>query len=193
MTNDSSTGGYLTPTGVAPLEDEALDDLLHDVVAGITGLANELVRPRWQPEPPPTPDWGADWCAMGIMHRTADTFAVEGHDSAGEGSDYLIRHEVLSLLCSFYGPNSQAKGALLRDGLSIAQNREALAGSGIALVSVGDLTKAPELVKNRWLNRADLPVVLRREIMRTYPVLNVTSAQIELNSETVTTDVVVSN
>jgi len=177
MSNTSATGGYLVPTSGAPLEDDALDDFFHGVVAGITGLANTVVLPRWQTEPPQFPT--GDWVAFGIMSRKADTFAYVGHDgdaAAGQGEDTMIRHEELELLCSFYGPNCQAYGAKLRDGLSIAQNREPLFLANMGLMAVGDLLRAPEMLKNKWVPRAELPFWVRREIQRTYPVLNLLSA-----------------
>jgi hypothetical protein len=188
MTNNSSTGGYLVPDNAipAPLEDDALDDFLHDVLAGITGLTADLVRPRWQPNVPDLPSRATNWCAFGIMSRSADTFDASNHDGTGDGADVLQRHEMLNIVTSFYGPNCQAYGALLRDGLGVAQNREQLFLVGMGLVSVGDLTKAPELIKNVWLQRADLPLTIRREIRREYPVLNLLSAQATLSAPPVT-------
>lgn len=191
MPNTSATGGYLVPDNVvpAPLEDDVLDNFLHDVIVGITALDPTLVRPRWQPEVPDLPARNVNWCAFGINNRTADTFDYSVHQGAipdASGSDLLQRHEQLYLLCSFYGPNCQAFGAQLRDGLGVAQNREQLYLAGMGLVSVGDLTKAPELIKNVWLQRADLPLIIRREIRREYPVLNLVSAQATLYAPPVT-------
>jgi hypothetical protein len=180
MPNDSATGGYLAPGVIAaPLEDQALEDFLHDVVAGITGIANDLVRPRWQEEPPNLPARNVDWVGQGIPNRRRDTFPVVQHDpdaSAGAGADILIRHEELELLCSFYGPNCQAKATLLADGIFIPQNREVLATVGLKLKEAGEPTKAPELIKGRWYQRCDLAIWLRREIRRQYPVLNLLAA-----------------
>jgi hypothetical protein len=190
MANDSSTGGFLLPDGAitAPLEDETLDDFLHDIVAGVTGLGGTLVRPRWQPEPAAIPSFGTDWLAFGIVSRRADSFAVEIHDGSGAngaGVDILIRHEELDLLCSFYGPNCQGYGSLLRDGICVAQNREALFLAGMGLISVGDLTRAPELIKNRWVPRCDLTMRLRREIRREYAVLNLRTAALSVAADTI--------
>lgn len=189
--NTSATGGYLAPDAgaiAAPLEDDALDDFLHDVVVGVTGLANELVRPRWQEEPPNLPAFGTDWVAVGVPNRTRDTYAVVQHDetaSAGAGADILIRHEHLEVLCSFYGPHCQALATLLADGMLIPQNREELRAAGMAVKQVGEPTKAPEMIKGRWLPRADLTVWVSREIRRSYPVLNLVSAQATLDVEAI--------
>lgn len=195
MPNNSSTGGYLTPDGVIapPLEDDALDDFLGDVVAGITGLDRDTaVRPRWQQEPPNLPARTINWVAVGVARRTADTNAVELHDptaASGAGADTIIRHEDLELICSFYGPRCQAIGSALRDGLAVAQNREALLAAGMALVSVSDLTKAPEMIKSAWYNRADLTVVVRREVRREYSVLSLLSAVGELITDVETIEI----
>ncbi len=188
---DSSTGGYLVPDPAlaAPLEDDALDDFMHDLVAGITGLDPTLVRPRWQPEPPNMPPKDTDWVGVGIPTRRTDVFPVIEHDphaAGGLGADILIRHEELDLLCSFYGPHCQAYAARLRDGLGIAQNREPMAAAGMALVSAGDPTKAPEMIKNTWVGRADLTVVIKRVISREYAVLNLLSAEGTIATEAVT-------
>src|ERR1700694_2060232 len=128
---DSSTGGYLIPSAApAPLEGQALLDFLQGVIVGITGLAGTMVRPVWQSGPPNIPDAGTAWCAFRITTRPSSTFPHVKHDPAGQGADALQRHEALHVLCSFYdlGSGGQADGlaALLRDGLSIPQNREIL-------------------------------------------------------------------
>ncbi|HEX7826978.1 MAG TPA: hypothetical protein VF477_18900 [Mycobacterium sp.] len=176
---DSSTGGYLLPNNppAAPIEDAALDEFMGDIIAGCTGLdRDKFVRPRWQLDVPNAPARNVNWVAFGVMRRRADTFAVEQHDPTDQGTDVMIRHEELDLLASFYGPNCQAYGTLLRDGLSIAQNREPLFLAGMGVISVGDVTRAPEMLKSAWYGRADLPYSIRREVRRVYPVLNLLSA-----------------
>lgn len=190
MANDSATGGPLTPELVpAPLEDIALDDFLHDLIVGITGLDNTLVRPRWQPEPANLPDVGTNWVAFGIVSKEADTYAVEQHIATGQGFDYLKRQEVLNIFCSFYGPQAGSYAELLRDGLQIAQNREVLQLNMMGLVETKETITAPSLVKDKWLFRVDLMVRIRRQILRQYPVLNVLSAQGTIDVETFIDDI----
>ncbi|GHE70024.1 bacteriophage protein [Camelimonas fluminis] len=177
MSNTSSTGGYLTPEAIpSPLEDDGLDDFLQAMVAGITGLPGKMVRPRWQPIPPKQPTPETDWSAIGITTRTPDDNAVVIHRPDGEGADALQRHEEFDALASFYGPNCQQYAGRLRDGLSIAQNREPMQRLGMGLVNVGNIVLLPELLNQRWLRRADLTVRIRRQIDRTYPVLNILSS-----------------
>ena len=177
MTNvDSSTGGYLAPTTTpAPLEDSALYDFLHDVIAGITGLAATSVRPRWQPEPPEQPESAVDWLAFGIMRQKADMFPYVFHVASGSGKDIFRNHEEMEILSSSYGPNAQGYASRLRDGLYIAQCRESLFVNGMGLIETGEIISVPELVSECWLNRADLTIRIRREIRREYPVLNILS------------------
>ena len=41
-----------------------------------------------------------------------------------------------------------------------------------AFVVSGDLLPVPSLLKQRWLYRVDLPLTIRRQIIRTYAVEN---------------------
>ena len=195
MTNTSATGGYLIPDGAIapPLEDDALDNFLHDFFQGVAGFSDgSLVRPRWLPETPDLPDSSVDWFAFGVTKRPGDPFPAVMHDgtkNAGAGADILTRNELLDILLSFYGPNCQGYGSLVRDGLMIGQNLETLFLAGMAMVEAKDLTKNPEIVKNKWLSRVDLPVVIRREVRREYPVLNLLSAQATLIAPPVTDNI----
>lgn len=183
---DSSTGGPLLPKDGSPepLEDDALDDFIQAFVVGIVGMDGQWVRPRWQPEPPNLPPKTQDWAAVGVVQRTGDTYAVEEH--ADDHLSYVIRHETLDISVSFYGPRCQALAALLRDGLGLAQNREPLFLAGMGLVSVGELERNPELVKNTWLPRVDLPFAIRRIIVRSYDIRDLDALDMELSTEALT-------
>lgn len=178
--NTSATGGPLQPAPPGPLEGQDLLRFVQQWIVGITGMDGKLVRPRWQPQPPNIPQAGEAWAAIGITSRPSDTYPyVNG--------DYLQRHEVLNLLSSFYdlGYSGQADdlAARLRDGTAVPQNREVLTNAGFALISVGELVAVPSLLKQRWLYRVDLPIVLRREIERIYPVLTLESGDVRLNGQ----------
>lgn len=182
--NDSSTGGYLAPTVDAPPdEDNALDDLLHDMIAGVTGLPPSLVRPRWQPTVPKQPAPDENWCAFGVGDQQPDASPVIEHDGTDEGNDTYIRHEGVEVACTFYGPLAKGYAQRLADGLAIPQNREALGANDMAFVGVSQIRAAPDFVNQQWVRRYDITVTLRRKITRTYPVLNLLSA-----SATSTTD-----
>lgn len=187
MTNTSATGGPLLPNPPAPpLEGQALNRFLQQWLVGISGLAGQMFRPRWQAEPVDIPDAGEAWAAFGISKRTADVYPYEIHFSNptdGMG-DQLQRHETLEMLISFYdlGTNGLADfyASQLRDGLAIAQNQEPLTAAGFAFISCGDMMPVPSLLKTRWLYRVDLPVTVRRAIARIYPILDVEEGIIKI-------------
>lgn len=186
MANDSSTGGYLVPSSPAPIEDAALEDVIQGIVVGITGLPGTMVRPRWQPTPPKQPPPATNWCAIGITRTYGETYAYIGHSGVGNGSDTLQRHYSLDLLASFYGPSGQLYAGLFRDGLLIEQNREVMAANGMALYEAREIIAAPELTNTQWIRRFDVPFTLRRQVNRTYPVLNLLSAEGTIHAETET-------
>ncbi|MDW3684903.1 hypothetical protein RA280_24745 [Cupriavidus sp. CV2] len=206
--NDSSTGGYLAPAVASPpLEGDALDDVLQALVVGITGLPGAMVRPRWQPTVPKQPEPGVNWCAFGITSTALDagpafvhagdyidgvvladsTPVVTGTGpvaySNTNGRDTYWRHEQIEMLCTFYGPSGMQYAAQLRDGLYVPQNREQLGLLDMAFVEAGTIRAAPDLVNQQWVRRYDLTVTLRRKITRTYPVLNLKSAQVATTTD----------
>lgn len=190
MPNTSATGGYLASIAPQPVEGKALLVFLQSVIVGITGLDGPLVRPRWQAEPPSPPNAGTAWCAFGIVRRIPDTYAYVEHDpgdNVADPSDKLQRHETLELLASFYdlGVTGEADAlcAALRDGLQIRQNREALTLAGMGLKEIGEPVTVPSLAKDRWQYRIDLPITIRRQIRRTYPILSIVSASVHLQAE----------
>lgn len=186
MANDSTVAGYLQPTGTAPPEDVALDAIFQQLVVGLTGLPGNMVRPRWQATVPKQPDPATNWCAIGVTGIEHDANAYEQHNPAGNGSDTFIRHEMLTVLCSFYGANALNYAAQARDGMYVAQNNATLDQYEMGLVDVGSLVTAPELVNQQWIRRFDLGMRIRRRVVRTYPVLNILSAQATARSETQT-------
>jgi hypothetical protein len=194
LSNDSSTGGYLSPSSAPPLEDTALDFFLQGAIVGIIGLPVDMVRRRWQPTVPKEPENTVDWCAIGVVSETPEYSAYTRHwrgepsnpnDHAGQGYDEQIRHEVLEIMASFYGPNSRGNAKLFRDGISVAQNRESFYLQNMNFVSTDcKMVNAPELINEKWFRRVDLTFLIRREIDRTYPVLNILSAPITIKSDT---------
>jgi hypothetical protein len=173
---DSSTGGYLRPTTEAPPYDIDLDEVLQGVVVGMTGLPDDLVRPRWQPIQPRQPNQDEDWCAVGVTAILPDGNPAISHKSAGEGSSVLTRHEVLETLASFYGPTARSYAAMFRDGLYVSQNREQMFFNGMGLIDVDPIRSAPELLNQNWRRRYDVAFRFRRRVDRTYAILNVLQA-----------------
>lgn len=175
---NSGTAGYIGPLVTpAPLEDLAWEDFLHDVIAGITDLPNNLVRPRFQQKPPATPNKTVNWCAFGVIEVIPDWMPSITHVDTGDGYDKFERSEQSIILCSFYGPDCGKFAGLLRDGFFIDQNLAALRSAQVGLVEVRDPVLAPELFRQEYRDRTDLPVVLKRNILRHYPVLTLLRAR----------------
>lgn len=182
MATDSSAAGYLLPSS-SPVYGNALDDLVHGVIVGLTGITGDLVRPRWQPEPPQQPDFTVDWVAFGLVRSEVDTFAYDYHDPTGNGVNAVQRDELLYFLHSFYGPDCHMYCEQYRDGLEVAQNRDALTAANIGLQEVQEAVMLPALLKEKWVKRIDVTVVFRRRTTRTYPVLTIQSGQATLDNE----------
>lgn len=185
MANDSSEAGYLQPQSLpAPVEDEPLEDFFHDVIQQLAGIDDgDLVRPRWQGEPPTQPDRDVQWISFGITHAPADTYAAEIHDAGAaqeDGSDTMQRHETLHIFMSVYGPNSQATLALIRDSIQIEQNRAVLTQNGMGLQETTEPVHAPLIAKSKWLQRWDMTMIVRRAIERDYSVLNILESDLYL-------------
>lgn len=175
--NDSSTGGYLAPVNATLADDDALEDQLQALVVGVTGLGGTMVRPRWQATMPEHPEPGSNWCAIGYTQATPEYTPSLVHSGAGNGSTELQAHEVLEIVASFYGPNSGKYAGVFRDGLQIAQNREALGANGMVIYDIGGCVRAPLLVNNNWLNRWDVSFRARRQVNRVYAVRNILSVE----------------
>lgn len=177
MSNDSSTGGYIAGTVELGLADAALDALLQQMVAGITGIDGTLVRPRWQPTVPKQPEPDTNWCAIGVTSIDVDDFPAEVHDPEDDGSDDFAQWETINLLASFYGPAGMRNAKTLRAGIYVTQNRDAMVEQGIDLIDAGTITAAPAQINNVWVHRFDLPIRLRAKNELVFPILNLLTAQ----------------
>ncbi|MGO4738644.1 hypothetical protein AB4099_19000 [Bosea sp. 2KB_26] len=176
MPNTSASGGYLLPSSPAPVENDAFEDLLGDVIAGISALDRPLVRPRWQVKPPPMPPITVNWCAFGVTSIDPDYAAVKVHNPDGEGTDEMQRHATVAILASFYGPSASSKASQVSDGLMVDQNRDQMRAAGVTILDCTKMRTASDLLNEQWVRRVDLEINLRRVIERTYPILNVLSA-----------------
>ena len=185
MPNTSATGGALTPLsppGPKILEGNALQDFFQSWLVGITKLPNDMLRPRWQPEPPNIPPNDTDWGAFGITSRKSDTFAAEFPDPSNPGYNVLRRHQELQLSVTFYGPNAEMYADILNDGVQVSQNLDLLRLNGMGFVGASDITTVPELLKEKWLMRCDITLTIRRQIVRDYGVQTILSAEGTINN-----------
>lgn len=171
MSNTSATGGFLTEAS-SPIGITALEDLWHDTIAGITGLANTLVRPSRQLDPAQQPDPLTNWAAFDVHRVSSDAWLDVTHVSTGDGSDTVVDHDRYEVGVVIYGPDADTLAGLLRRGLYVWQNRSALRSVGIALQSVGDPVTVPELDSLIWRQRVDLSARFIVESRGSYAVLN---------------------
>jgi hypothetical protein len=174
---DSTQPGYLGPTSVGQAEGSAFEDWLHDVFAGITGLPDTMVRPSWQWQPAPRPDPNIDWLAFGWNTKTSDFTPAIIHFDKDDGYDFLQEHEIVDVICTFYGPNVDFNVNLLRRGLFIDQNRASFRKAGVGLIETSEGRFTPEVFNARWWSRGDINVSLRREVRLIYPILNLVRAR----------------
>jgi hypothetical protein len=174
VSNTSATGGYLRQT-TGPVDNLDFRRFVGTVLVGISGFAPELVRPAWQPNPAPIPGIDTDWMAFGQTSRRVDFDAYQAEKTDGTLTTQT-RHEEIDFVLTFYGPNCLGKASELRDAADITQNQSALYLAGMAIVDFTDITHAPELVNERWFDRCDMTMTIRREIRREYRILNFVSA-----------------
>lgn len=174
MPNTSATGGYLQQVA-GPLEGLDLRRFIGTVLVGVSGFAPEMVRPAWQQNPPPVPNIDTNWMAFGITARRADNDPYQVEKDDGQRT-LMLRHEELDIMLAFYGPDCLQKAAEVREGFELTQNTESLLLAGMAYIDLSDIIHAPELVNDRYFDRADTTLTIRREVRREYRILNFVSA-----------------
>lgn len=183
--NDSTTGGYIRPSNAPPDYDDPLEDLFQGVVVGITGIPGNLVRPRWQPDPPNIPASDTNWVALGVAvtGRQWNSYQAFHPEIAPNGAYIQEGQEILEVSLSFYGPGHSRVRRELEDGLLIEQNRDALEAKGIKFVECRLPVQVPALLKQQWHMRSDVKVVFRRTVHRTLPIATIDSATGSLDNE----------
>lgn len=179
MPQDTTTPGYLLPT-LEPVADGAIDQVFHALVVGISGLPGNLVRPRWQPEPPSQPAYTVNWCAIGVTMSNKDAYAYQGLNST---EFFTEKDELLELLLSFYGPASSAYASRCITGIQLGQNREVLYSQGIAYAEVGTATTVPVLLQQKWAKRVDVRMTFRRREVNKFAVATLVAAQGTLTAD----------
>ncbi|WGS52675.1 hypothetical protein LFL96_31310 [Paraburkholderia sp. D15] len=186
MTNDSTTLTYLLPVAASlPLQDAALDAMLQSLIAGVTGLPSSAFQSQWPATVPPTPDPSQNWCAIGVTAIDKDFATTVMHAGNDDGTDEFYRDEILTVLASFYGPAGMQYASQTGDGLFVAQNQDMLTQNSMGLVDIGSIvTNALQsLTTQQWTVRYDLTFRLRRQVHRTYKVLNILSAHGSIDND----------
>lgn len=168
---NSSHVGYLT-TVPQVLN---VTQFIQTVIVGITGVKGQLVRAKWQLNPIEQPDVNTNWIAFQITNNIADANAAVQTDK--DGNTNLERSESLEVSCSIYGPNCYEIAGQLRDGFQIQQNLAALRAAKMGFTAVSQLSRSPDLVNERWVDRIEMSIVLTRRIQRDYPILTFSSSK----------------
>ena len=107
------------------------------------------------------------------MDYDADDTPAQIHVPDGVGYTVLRRSARLSVLASFYGPNSGYYSNLAHDALYVAQNREAMRRDGLNFISADDVRSVDDIVNSANRRRADLPMRFVQAIERRYEIRNV--------------------
>jgi hypothetical protein len=188
MPNTSASGGYLNGAGnPAPLNDAGLQDFFHDLIAGITGIANENIRPRWLAEPLNIPNNGIDWVAFGVVSKSHLGQPFEEHFPISvaypNGYNESRSHRLLEVKVTIYGPNAERTEALLSRGVYVAQNQESLELQNMALIGAGDSITIPEYLKEQWVQRVDLTLTFSQQLIFDFEVQNLLHSQPSLGNE----------
>ncbi len=183
MPGNSSQNVYVTPNAPLTPFGQDLQRILQQWVVGVSGLSGSFVRPLWQQEPANIPDVGDTWAAIGITETTGDAFPYIEHDPAGDGSDVVQNNETFVLATRWYGPDAGRLCATMVMSCAVPQNRDKLLP--IKLIRVPDRwLSVPVLFKERWQNRIDMNIVMRRQLDSRYAIFNLTSAQGILRTDT---------
>jgi hypothetical protein len=139
------------------------------------------MRPAFQANPPPIPDLTVDWGAFNVVNQRTESLPWYAQDNDENGT--FSRTEYFDLLVSFYGPNCTAYAGVLRDGLQVTQNLEQLFAAGMAHNGTEDIIYMPELVNDRYYERADITVKMNRDVSRTYDILTLLGADVSIDFE----------
>lgn len=180
--SDSTRPGVLPPTAFAnPENDGDLDAIIQAWTVLLIGIPGNLVRPRWQPTPPPQPPQDVNWLSIGCLQQTFDDFSFQ--EQVDDDHLLLHRHETIEYHYTFYGPNASGLAIRFRDGAQITQNRDMLAAHGINLLWIGSANNTPQLANEIFRGNCDMPVHFRREIKTSYPVRTLLSAPISIAND----------
>jgi len=174
--NTSATGGFLLPTSPDPVGDLDLDRKLNDLISGAAGLPGDLMRPRYQREPPPRPPPDTDWGSFGVIELDRVGPNYIQHVPDGNGRDVMKCEWDLRIFVSFYGPNCGRIAQRFLDGLEETQNHESAVANGLHLREMRTIAILGEQVNMSWYRRAELEILIRHKFSRDYDVLNILSA-----------------
>ena len=184
--NNTATGGFLKPNPQPPTLDTSPPGLtfvefIQQLLVGLSGFDGTLVRPEWQQEQPKKPDIDVNWLAFGLGSSTPDNNAYIAIDEVKNGDvvtevPVLQRNELIQIIVSVYGPNSYDNLALIRDGFQLTQNLATLRQANVGFAYDTPAQHIPDFFNERWYDRWRCEFFIRRQLLRSYPLLTFLSA-----------------
>lgn len=186
-TIDSRSVGVMQP--LSETNTDEVETRLRLFVSAVTGLDKTLVRKRWQAKVGKQPDFGTDWCAIGVERVRSwgipDFKGKKGNIEQPESGDVTTQtHQTLFCVATFYGSNAHALADLLRDGLQIPQNGSYLQSQGLTVQNVDDEARhVPSFEVSQFLDRYDLSFQIGRKVKRVFGVRTIASADFEIFTE----------
>lgn len=149
---------------------------LHSAISGITGLANTLVRPRYQANPPNIPN--EDWIAFGVSSIESD-YSNSNSIIAGDGLSTTFKYnQRVEILVSFYGDNAEAISNKLCRGLLIEQNRAELRTKDIVYHGSDTLFSNYEKINTTWIKRVECSLSFGRKVTNEYDEKSLLTASV---------------
>lgn len=180
MTNDSSTGGPLYSIDTnGYLADDALEDFIQAWLVGLAGITPSLVRPAFQADPPPLPDYSLTWLAFNVVPGKLDWDASNTQfppTDTSPGASRTFRAQEIRVDLTCLGPNAGSVITQLIMATGQGQNLEVLKAQHFAFVSANEPAIVSIKSKGRFQRRVDLRVELRRTVQFTYAVLPIEAA-----------------
>lgn len=194
-TNTSATGGGLVQINDNGfLADDALEDFIQGWLVSFSGLDPTMVRPAYQADPPPLPDFSVTWLAFNLKLGRLDWDSSNTHfpsTTSSDGFERTFRSQEIHLALTCYGPLAGGTITRIVMGTGLGQNRELLQRNHFAFVSANEPTIGSEKIKGRFQRRVDLQIQLRRTVQFSYAVLDLASATGEIVSDAPTVEIVV--
>lgn len=185
---DSRSRGILRPVETRGAEPPEI--AVRRWMAGLTGIALDLIRKRWVAKPGTQPGLDVDWVAVGVdrikTHGTPYQRGRRGDIGSAESGDVVREsHQTLSFVASFYGSNAAAIADGFREGAQVGQNASELSASGLVVQGVGsEVLHLPDFAFEQWIDRYDVTFDLGRKVTRTYGVRDMAAVgEIEIHTE----------
>jgi hypothetical protein len=128
------------------------------------------------------PESTINWCAIGVTEENPQSgqgmITHDGADNGGLGSDTLQVNDEALILASFYGPNARQFANLMRDGMMVPQNREAIELQGYRLLGMPTTGRfIPEIVSQTTYRRVDTTFRIKRTNVTVWPVENIVEVE----------------